>query len=541
MSLPRRFLLVVLPLLLSVSCVRDITMDALEEPTVVVACVLSDEPVQTLRLSYTKGASLEAAPDLPEATAVLTDLTEGKEAGRFTRAADGSWQLAYAAIPEHRYRLDVTVPGHDPAWAEQTMPEAPGVDVRWDWWRENLPEDAKYRMVHGYIFSAGTLRSPVWFYGINYPDADSAGEMTECLYTDFPDVDTFNEIPASYWSGDESLTWDCWFRTSAYPDLEGAPKHRQYLRFPVREAEPAEFLVSGDFRNYMADPKDFVHSGKRFSELHYFSASEDYDRYLTDSYLLGQAGSSTDLSEIFLRENVYSNIQGAVGIFGAKAERSVRWDDDSHWGEGLFFLSGFEKGAVFYDNPQYPKYVYSERIQDHRPFSLLLYEVRAGHPEEWKYGMVYDPYANPAEPEPFDMKFFCIENEDQMREHGIDGCGPVDFSTKTVLIAYCAYLRDAFPILADWLVKEEEGRCSMTLFLIYLQGSKPISTVLGKYEYDQFLSSRIAVVVDKVDADACKEEVLRCSVSRAQWVDNSNYNYITDVVLPQMGVVFEKP
>ena len=30
------------------ACVRDVTMDALEEPTVVVECILTDDPVQTL-------------------------------------------------------------------------------------------------------------------------------------------------------------------------------------------------------------------------------------------------------------------------------------------------------------------------------------------------------------------------------------------------------------------------------------------------------------------------------------------------------------
>ena len=42
-------------------------MDAMEDPLIVVECVLTDEPVQTLHLTYTKGASQSEAPDLPEA------------------------------------------------------------------------------------------------------------------------------------------------------------------------------------------------------------------------------------------------------------------------------------------------------------------------------------------------------------------------------------------------------------------------------------------------------------------------------------------
>ena len=142
MKIPYIPILIILSLAGVPSCVKDVTLDAMEEPTVVVECILSDDPLQTLYLTYTKGASREAAPDLPEATAVLTDLTEGKEAGRFVRSADGSWTLAYGAIPEHRYRLDITIPGHDPIWAEQTMPEAPGVTVDWHKWNI-LPRNAK--------------------------------------------------------------------------------------------------------------------------------------------------------------------------------------------------------------------------------------------------------------------------------------------------------------------------------------------------------------------------------------------------------------
>ncbi len=72
-------------------------MDAGEDPQIVVECILCDEPVQTLYLTYPKGASREVAPELSEAEASLTDLTEGREVGRFASAEDGSWQLSQRA------------------------------------------------------------------------------------------------------------------------------------------------------------------------------------------------------------------------------------------------------------------------------------------------------------------------------------------------------------------------------------------------------------------------------------------------------------
>ena len=115
MKNPRKLLfpLAALPALFC-SCAKEIVMDAGDEPLVVVECVLTQQPVQTLRLSFTKSVSMSEAPTLLEADAVLIDLTEGKTAGNFERQADGTWALDYAAVPEHTYRLEVDVPGQEP-------------------------------------------------------------------------------------------------------------------------------------------------------------------------------------------------------------------------------------------------------------------------------------------------------------------------------------------------------------------------------------------------------------------------------------------
>ena len=88
-------------------------MDAKEKPQVSVVCVLTDDPVQELRLSFTKGAAVTEAPPLTEAEAVLTDMSDGREAGRFRRDNDGVWRLDFAAIPRHEYMLEVWVPGYE--------------------------------------------------------------------------------------------------------------------------------------------------------------------------------------------------------------------------------------------------------------------------------------------------------------------------------------------------------------------------------------------------------------------------------------------
>ena len=86
-------------------------------------------------------------------------------------------------MPLHSYRLDVTIPGHEPIWAEQTMPESPGIEVGWhefdpNWHKEN-PDKILFDYV-GYEFRFTHANNhPVWFYGVNYKDADSSGEETQ--------------------------------------------------------------------------------------------------------------------------------------------------------------------------------------------------------------------------------------------------------------------------------------------------------------------------------------------------------------------------
>ncbi len=516
----KKTLLILLLLLGVLSCVRDVSMDAGEEPQVVVECVLTDGPVQTLSLVFTKSASRTDTPVLPEATVVLTDLTVNREAGRFKRMANGLWQLTYMAIPEHRYRLDVTVPGHEPIWAEQTMPEAPNIDVRWDWWRENLPKEEKYHATHGYVFSTDTLRSPVWFYGINCLDDLSGVDMVERLCTDFPEVDGFNQTESAYLHAEEKTLWGCWFHTSSYPDLEGEPYHRRYLRFPVRAGEKTEFLISGVFHNYLANPRDFIHSEKRFAELHWFSASEDYDHYLTDSWYYAEKEESSDFADVFLRENVYSNIQGAIGIFGAKVERIVRWDDDRYWGNKLLFFPGLDQIASSnsigsdYRNPVGWSW-------DHlRPFQLLLFEVRDGYPEEWKYGIHTG----------LDARFYSLENEEQMRDHGIETLEPVDFSVKSVWVVYFARAEQHAPIIVANTAHEyetEEGQhvYSSHCVVDYLtfQAGVPHPT-----------SSRIAMVVDKVDTGAYDYSFFQFLWGE-HYVKPEEYAYFREI-LRQLGI-----
>lgn len=455
--------------LVMVSCVKDVILDARDEPEVVVDCILCDEPVQTLYLVYTKGASRETAPELTDAVATLIDLTEAKEAGRFGRVEDGSWQLAYAAIPAHSYRLEVSVPDHEPIWAEQTMPETPGVEVGWHSWD---PVERNNNV--GYTFRFRSSKCPVWFYGVNYPTLDSPGEQAEYILTNSESVDPFNIVDKvafiggmngnSAW-GDNSYG----FKITSYPVLRDAPRHKRFLRFPATENPPdTAFYVSGSFRGYISNRKDFMHAELRPAELHYFSASEDYDRFIRDSYHLLDLRASTDMADIFVRDNVYSNIHGAIGLFGAKIERKLEWEGKDTWqASGYFLLAGFVS-SFDYDDKLFPyqgQFTWHDKsnnlreaMRNCRPFELIHYEyIRLRHGEE--YGEYPDllPDWSPELLPGFDYnenmltRFYLetIEDQEDWDAYGLGNCSEIDFSKEKVLVCVVSYLNQ-LPILVGY-------------------------------------------------------------------------------------------
>ena len=170
------FLVLSLVLALSVSCVRELTLDPGEEPMVVVDCVLFDESPQTLRLFYSRPPAYSEMTPITEAEVELIDKTDGKTAGMFVHQEGREWTLDYSAVPEHEYRLEVRVPGHDLVYAEDTMPEVPGI-----WARTQSGEGfEKYgeRFV-GTVFDITTLPPYTWIYALNYNSEAGRHEIAE--------------------------------------------------------------------------------------------------------------------------------------------------------------------------------------------------------------------------------------------------------------------------------------------------------------------------------------------------------------------------
>ena len=310
------------------SCAKEIVMDAREEPVVAVECVLTQQPVQTLRLSFTKSVSMSEAPALTEAEAVLIDLTEGKTVGNFERQDDGTWALGYTPIPEHSYRLEVDVPGQEPIWAEQTMPNNPIIMM-------NSGESVPYG--RGYRCFDIPGQNHIWLWAMKYNPETRRREYVEHLCTDWPNVDNFNLTGELY----EPPTADTTFYgtpapSRLYPMLEGTTLHKRFLRLDLSKTEESEefnFIISGDFEGkffyinlFAPSPVDW-HEEPHDDEGYLAAAviSTDYDSYLRDATYFKILEESSDLSSIYIRDNIFSNIHGGLGIFGAYTVKYLEW------------------------------------------------------------------------------------------------------------------------------------------------------------------------------------------------------------------------
>ena len=316
------------------SCVRDVTLDAMDKPTVAVECVLTNSSPQTLRLAFTKGASQTEASPLVSAEASLIDLSEGQSIGVFQRGEDGVWTLDYAAVPEHNYRLEIDVPDYELIWAEQTMPtlaELSCFSHIFSYYDSGGTSNPTYSKFCGTVFYASSLPNYTWIYGMNYNEETKSFEIADEICTDYEYVDNFN-LTGNLYTPESGLTYNLGFECDGelYPSLAGKSIHRRFLRLEKQasyEWFEIEFVISGNFKGNYYYYLDKAKRERSETEgyLESISVTDDYDRYLREAIAYQLKQESTDLTTIYQRENIFTNINGGVGIFGAQIKTVLQW------------------------------------------------------------------------------------------------------------------------------------------------------------------------------------------------------------------------
>lgn|SRR5574344_84575 len=315
------------------SCTRSIDMDTGEKPTVVVECTLTNEQPQTLSLSFTKGASRKEAQHLSAATATLIDETESRTVGTFIGNGSGEWSLDYAAVPLHSYRLEVEVDGYDKIYAEQTMPDKMAVHAQYSFAVADDEAFQHYSPLIGTVYYIKSLPNFVWAYGLNYNSSTGKREIAEEICTDFKDVDNFN-LDGNVYAPVGKDTVDaanlpCF--CEQYPPLRGYGMHRRFLRLPKRtDNSNSFFIISGSFKgNYLHGDGSVLYREPLPDQgyVEFMSVSDDYDQYLRDAIYYQQLKESTDLSSVYIRDNIHTNIVGGIGFFGAVAKQKMTWEE----------------------------------------------------------------------------------------------------------------------------------------------------------------------------------------------------------------------
>jgi hypothetical protein len=263
---------------------------------VVVNCILTDNPVQTLQLSIGNNTTKLTAQDLQKATISLFDETDDKNVGSFHYEGEDNWILDYAAVPTHLYKLEIKIPDRQVISAHTTMPGVivPEYKDGFSLYKtENLPDDA------------------MWLLGMDYDPESEKYSFVERIATNIVTIDDFNSTGELYHHKD-------FFPAQSvvlYPLVEDRPLHKKYIRIPSLEEGGMRIV---DKKQMAID--NYISVSGSFADQHPYGFPQP-------SYVLLMAVSPE--YDQFLKASIvgkdYTNIENGIGIFGAKTEQKQYW------------------------------------------------------------------------------------------------------------------------------------------------------------------------------------------------------------------------
>lgn len=261
-------------------CVDDIESEQFNKKEIVVNCLLTDDSIQRLSLTYSNNLGNTTYDEVTNATVSLYD-TRGL-VGTFTKTSYAEWQLKYKPWYGRKYKLVIDVPGKETLYAETTFPQ------RLEVYRDKILDTQKshfFRVKSDkayWIFAFHKLQDTIMF----PPVLEDRFEVIEALGTDNRYADDFNLLGM----GD--------YR-------EG--QHDTYIR--VMPSKDVQIFKLYDLNTCL---------------VVFRSASDEYDKYQKSSLekmYVYQA--FEDPTQRFDETVVYSNIHNGLGIFGAYSDELV--------------------------------------------------------------------------------------------------------------------------------------------------------------------------------------------------------------------------
>jgi len=328
-------------LFLALSCIRPADFET-DITAVVVNCILCyPYDVQELTLSYSVPNGKKTNEPINQATISLFDQTAGELAGFFVPIGDGKWQSQISVQPAHEYKLDIDIDGKEHISSITTVPESQTIqyfqngEVTWtdDFVKNSLIHE---KVSTEYDFSA--IGNSIWMYILNYDVSAGKHVISDRIATSNRHVDEFNR------SG-EALTLDEEWKVHAYK--HNGAYYNKFLHFVQRDGLEMSktTLIAGDmsepfYSSFDSSPTN--QSGQspsacfgepstmpvdKMGYVVLVSVSDDYDIYLKDIILRKMKEEGHDVTVLYDKEHIFTNINGGVGIFGAKLTYYLPWED----------------------------------------------------------------------------------------------------------------------------------------------------------------------------------------------------------------------
>ena len=330
------------------SCVKDVDFSGAYEKKVVVNCVLhsraryyetfpdefafappipitieyeqqTDFDIQHLYLSYNSKDDNGSFEKVDNATAVLYDNDSGEKIGEFIRVSDYEWQLHYH-IPydviddTHKkynldYRLEITGLSDNVVTAFASLKRNVGTnfirivgneDERW----YSLTED---------------IKGPTWLTCLSFDKQTLKGMPKDTPnYFELGRVDE-KWISAHYYNDEFPNKDACPYADNFNYDEASSTYARAIRLLPLAHFRGDDFTVHG--RN-----------SDNYSEMLVNFVSDDYDRFLKESIIYEMRhGDEADPTKHLYEDQVYSNINGGIGIFGIEAAYIFSQKDFSYY------------------------------------------------------------------------------------------------------------------------------------------------------------------------------------------------------------------
>ncbi|MBQ7750084.1 MAG: DUF4249 family protein [Bacteroidales bacterium] len=336
---------------LMASCVEPVDFSPAENLPLSVHCILTRDSVQTLSLKVLSPHGTAVPQALPDGIRVMLSGKGQDECWEFRRNTESEW--ACAMVPEYggRYSLSVSTADREILSAETTFPQEfyvkqfmkirPGLVINYLYCSCEL---RIRRFYHDY-YTYEDLRGAAYRKSANLWIFHKEGQdiaTTHPLVDDFNQTEkTVGELPC--FRKDSVKLWKTsifsqkiWIRDK-YSDL---PMHSQMVRlrfptgftngYPYDELNDSPLYSDQSFILITDYPRDYEPTEGGIFDI--YAVSDELDLYLKDIYQKEQ-NKGRDIRYVYDHDNVYSNIQGGTGVFGAlvyrEQERALRgYKDD---------------------------------------------------------------------------------------------------------------------------------------------------------------------------------------------------------------------